>query len=191
MGEITQHTAAHATMDVRSRHITNPRSTRLLLGKASEYRRRPRSCHVDRLSDRREVAQGVLCFSPNLSKLFFFASEQLGEKRDRYFLPSVFYTPADDTPLISIKNKATGQRASVSGKAREYRWQLPKFHVDPWSRGPEVARDVVRFSPKAEKCLFLPSEMDRDFLSSVSCTPAVRCFLRRLAGARYISPTFV
>ena len=106
-------------MDVRSRHRTNPRSTRFVLGKASEYRRRPRSCHVDRLSDRREVAQGVLCFSPNLSKLFFFASEQLGEKRDRYFLPSVFYTPADDTPLISIKNKATGQRASVSGKARD------------------------------------------------------------------------
>ena len=32
-----QHTAAHATMDVRSRHITNPRSTRFVLGKASEY----------------------------------------------------------------------------------------------------------------------------------------------------------
>ena len=38
-----QDTAAHAAMDVRSRHRTNPRSTRFVLGEASEYRRRPRS----------------------------------------------------------------------------------------------------------------------------------------------------
>ena len=29
-----------------------------------------------------------------------------------------------------------------------------KFHVDPWSRGREVARDVLRSLPKPEKCLF-------------------------------------
>ena len=48
-----QHTAAHATIDVRSRHRTNPRSTRFVLGKGSENRRRPRSYHVDTLSRRR------------------------------------------------------------------------------------------------------------------------------------------
>ena len=55
-----QHTAAHATMDFRSRHRTNPRTTRFVLGKASEHRRRPRSYHVDPLSRMREVAHGVL-----------------------------------------------------------------------------------------------------------------------------------
>ena len=34
--ENAQHTAAHATIDVRSRHRTSPRSTRFLSGKASE-----------------------------------------------------------------------------------------------------------------------------------------------------------
>ena len=42
----------------------------------------------------------------------------------------------------------------VSGKASEYRWRPPKFHVDSWSRGREVARDVLRSLPKPEKCLF-------------------------------------
>ena len=55
-----QHTAAHATMDVRSQHRPNPRSTRFVLDKASEQRRRPRSSHVDPLARRREVAHGVL-----------------------------------------------------------------------------------------------------------------------------------
>ena len=58
-----QHTAAHPTMDVRTRHRTSPRSTRFVLGKASEYRRRPRRYHVDSLSRRREVAHGVLRFA--------------------------------------------------------------------------------------------------------------------------------
>ena len=31
--------------------------------------------------------------------------------------------------------------------------ELPTFHVDPWSRGREVARDVLRSLPKPEKCL--------------------------------------
>ena len=102
-----QHTAAHATMDVRSLHTTNTRSTCFVLGKASEYRRRPRSYHVDPLSRRREVAHGVLCSSPKPEHTIFFASEQLGEKRDRDFSSSVFYTPADDTTSISIQNKPT------------------------------------------------------------------------------------
>ena len=42
----------------------------------------------------------------------------------------------------------------MSGKASEHRWRPPKFHADPWSRGREVARDVLRSLPKPEKCLF-------------------------------------
>ena len=103
-----QHTAAHATMDVRSRHrTTNPRSTRFVLGKTSEYRRRPRSYHLDPLSRRREVAHGVLCSSPKPGQTIFFASAQLGEKRDRDFLSCVFYTPAHDIPSISIQDTPT------------------------------------------------------------------------------------
>ena len=71
-----QHTAAHAKMDVRSRHRTSPRSSRFVLGKASEYRRRSRSYHVHPLSRRREVAHGVLCSSPKSEQTFFFASER-------------------------------------------------------------------------------------------------------------------
>ena len=47
--------------------------------------------------------------------------------------------------------------------------------------------------PKLKKNVrFLPLEWDRDFNSSVFCTPAAKCFfLRRLTGARHISPAFV
>ena len=45
--------------------------------------------------------------------------------------------------------------------------------------------------PNLKNAYFLPSEMDPDFLSSAFYTPAVeRFFLRRLAGARHVSPTF-
>ena len=69
----TQHTAAHATKGVRSRHRTNPLSTRFVMGKASEHRRRPRRCHVDQLSSRREVAHGVLHYLPKPEQTIFFA----------------------------------------------------------------------------------------------------------------------
>ena len=87
-----QHTAAHATMDVRSLHTTNTRSTCFVLGKASEYRRRPRSYHVDPLSRRREVAHGVLCSSPKPEQTIFFASEQLGEEGWRFFVVCFLHT---------------------------------------------------------------------------------------------------
>ena len=59
----------------------------------------------------------------------------------------------------------------------------------PRSRGREVACGVLHSSPKTEKGLFLPSDRDRDFLSSVFYTPAAKCFcIRRLAGARHLSP---
>ena len=85
----THHTAAaHATIGVRSRHRTNPRSTRFVLGKASEHRRRPRSYHVDPLSRRREVAHGVLCSSPKPEQTFF----RLGEERWRFFVVCFLHT---------------------------------------------------------------------------------------------------
>ena len=59
-----QHTAAHATTDIQSRHRINPRSTRFVLDKARECRRWLRSYHVDPLSRRREVVHGVLRSSP-------------------------------------------------------------------------------------------------------------------------------
>ena len=82
-----QHTAAHATIDVRSRHRIYPRSTRFVLDKASECRRRPRSYRVDPMSRMQEVAHGVLRSSP---------------KPEQFFFVDFFYTPADHTPSISI-----------------------------------------------------------------------------------------
>jgi len=108
-----QHTAAHATMDVRSRHRTSPRTTRFVVGKASENRRRPRSYRVDPLSRRREVAHGVLCSSPKPQQSLFFHLGAARREEGSIFLSSVFYTPADDTPLISIQNKPTANALRV------------------------------------------------------------------------------
>ena len=62
--------------------------------------------------------------------------------------------------------------------------------MDPWSRGREVARGVLRPYPKPEKRpIFLPTERDRDFLSPVFYTTAPKCVcIRRLAGARHLPP---
>ena len=43
-----------------------------------------------------------------------------------------------------------------------------------------------------KKHIFLPSERDRDFLSPVFYTAAPKCFcIRRLAGARHVSPAML
>ena len=68
-----QHTAAHATIDVRSRHRTSPRITRFVVGKASECRWRPPKFHVDPWSRRREVARDALRSLPKPEKGLFFA----------------------------------------------------------------------------------------------------------------------
>ena len=62
--------------------------------------------------------------------------------------------------------------------------------MDPWSRKGDVARGVLRSSPKPKKRVyFFPAERDREFLSSVFYTPVDKCFrIRRLAGARRVSP---
>ena len=78
----------------------------------------------------------------------------------------------------------------VSGKAGECRSWPRRYQVDPWSRGREVARGVLRSSPKPEKKpIFLPSETDREFLSPVFYAAATKYVcIRRLAGARHLSP---
>ena len=77
----------------------------------------------------------------------------------------------------------------VSGKANERRWRHRKYQVDPWPRRREVARGVLRSSPKPEKVLFLPSGRDWELLSSVFYTSLNKYLcIRRLAGVRHISP---
>ena len=73
----------------------------------------------------------------------------------------------------------------VLGKANKCRWPR-RYQVDPWSRGREVARGVLRSSPTPEKKVyFLPSKRDRDFLSPVFYTAKCVC-IRRLASARHV-----
>ena len=61
--------------------------------------------------------------------------------------------------------------------------------MDPWSTRRDVARGILRSSPKSRKMSFLPSERDRELLSSVFYTPVDKCFcVRYLAGGRHVSP---
>ena len=186
-----QHTAARATMNVRSRHVTNPRSTHYVVGKASECRRRPRSYHIDPLSRRGEVAHGVLCFSPKPEQTFF-SPWSSSERRGIDIFCRLFSTHQPTTHLRSryrIKPRST---RFVSGKASEYRWR-PNFM---WIHGLGGERLLVMpYAPcpnPKNASFFAIKDGSRFFLSFVSYTPVVkRFFLRRLAGARHISPAFV
>ena len=61
----------------------------------------------------------------------------------------------------------------VSGNVGECRWRPRRYQVDPWSRGREVASDVLRSSPKPEKRpIFAIGEGSRFF---------VACFLQSSA----------
>ena len=79
---------ARATIDARSRHRLSPRSTRLVTGKANEYRWRPRRYQV--VYRRRELAGGVLRYPPNPEKKPSFCHW----RRIENFLSSVLCTPA-------------------------------------------------------------------------------------------------
>ena len=80
----------------------------------------------------------------------------------------------------------------VSGKTNECRWRPRRYQVDPWSRGGEVARGVLRSSPNPEKMSIFCHQRQLKFLSSVFYTPAATFFcIRRLAGARNVSPAVV
>ena len=173
-------------MDVRSRHRTSPRSTRFVLGKASDIDDGLKVIMWIRCLGGERLPTASYALRPNLNKLFFAS-----EKRDGDFLSFVFYTPADDTPSISIHNAPTVDALRV-GKASENRWRIPKIHVDPWSRGREVARDVLRSLPKAERSLsFAIGDGSRFFIVCFLLTSGQMSFLRRLAGTRHVSPAFV
>ena len=79
------------SIDLRSRDRINPRSTRLVSGKANECRWRPRSYHVDAWSTRGEVARGILRSSPKPDKNVPGIFLAIGEVS--IILSSVFYTP--------------------------------------------------------------------------------------------------
>ena len=58
--------------------------------------------------------------------------------------------------------------------------------------GERLTRCPTLFAQTWKRWYFLPSQMDRDFLSSVLfTTPGKRFFVRRLADTRHISPAFV
>ena len=117
---------------------------------------------------------------PNLNKPFVFALE----RRDRDFC-HLFSTHQPTTHLRFRYRTNPRSTRFVSGKAGEYRWRRPKFHVD--LGGESLLVMSYALCPNPKNASFLPSEMDRYCLLSVLYTPVVKCFfLRRLAGARHV-----
>ena len=80
----------------------------------------------------------------------------------------------------------------VSGKVGECRRQTRRYQVDPWSinRGRENFGGGLRSNPEPNQTVyFLPLERDREFLLTIFYTAAPKCVcIRRLAGARHVSP---
>ena len=64
----------------------------------------------------------------------------------------------------------------VSGKAGECGWRRRRYQVDAWSRGREVARGVLRSSPKPEKGSIF-CHWRGIILSPVFYTAAPKCIL--------------
>ena len=111
---------------------------------------------------------------PNLNNLFFFTSEQLGEKRDRYFC-RLFSTHQPTTHLRFRYKRNPRSTRFVSGKASEYVNIDGDLRNLMWIHGLGGERLLMMFyalCPNPKNAYFLPSEMDRDFLSSGFYTPA-------------------
>ena len=138
---------------------------------------------------RQEVAHGVLCSWPNLNNFFFRLGTARREEGSRFFV--VFFLHQPTTHFRSRYRINPRSTLFVSGKASKYRWRLPKFHVDPWSRGERLLVMSCALCPNPKNAYFLPSEMDRDFLLSVFFTPAVKRFFPDAwqAPAIYYRPT--
>ena len=127
------------------------------------------------------------CFQDYLFRLLYAAESALS----RWKLSTRWSKTAPATIRLRSRHRINPRPTRfVSGKGGERRWRPRRYQVDPWSRGREVARGVLRSSPKPEKrSIFLPSERDRVFLSSAFYTAAPKCVcIRRLAGARHVSP---
>ena len=92
---------------------------------------------------------------PNLDKLCF-SPRSSSESRGIEIFCRMFSTHQPTTHLRSRYRINPRLTRFVSCKASEYRWRPPKFHVDPWSRGREVARDALR------SCLLYTSPSPRD-----------------------------
>ena len=136
------------------------------------------------------VSTASYAFRPNLNKLF--SAGNSSERRGIEIFCRLFSTHQPTTRLQSRYRINPRSTPLVLSKASEYSWRPSTFHVDPWSRGREVARDVLRSLPKPEKSPFFAIGDGSRFWSSVLYTPAAKCFfLRRLAGTRHTSPAFV
>ena len=99
--------SARATIDARSRHRLSPRTTRLVTGKANEYRWRPRRYQVDQWSRRRELAGGVLRYPPKPGeKNLFFAIRDGSRNCVIYFVHTsgqllFYHTPGQRPPYVT------------------------------------------------------------------------------------------
>ena len=91
-------------------------------------------------------AHGVLCSSPTPEQTFF-SLRSSSERRGIDTFCRLFSTHQPTTHLRSRYRINSRSTRFVSGKASQCRWRPPKFHVDPWSRGREVARDALRSLP--------------------------------------------
>ena len=107
---------AHATIDLRSRHRTNPLPARLVSGKVNEGRWRPRRYQVDPWSRGREVARGVLSSSLKPEKRSICCHRRGTENFGRLF--STYQRPnglvSDAWPAIATYHRPSRQHCDQS-----------------------------------------------------------------------------
>ena len=139
---------ALATIGLRSRNRINLRPTRLVSGRASEYRWWRRKYRVNPSSRGRGIARGVLRSSPKPKK------KNLPSERDWDFLSPVFYraapkslyqTPGQHPPRIThrIVNTVTRGWVGAPNERAQFR-----FHV-------AVVGFVDRCSTSASNFIFI------------------------------------
>ena len=135
--------------------------------------------------ERLPTASYALC--PNLKKLrYFFCLE----KRDQDFLSSVFYTPADDTPLDV--ESTHGQPASCRARPDNIDDDLQNRMWIHGLGGERLPAMSYALCPNLKKRLIFAIGEGLGFVVVYFYTPAAKCFfLKRLAGARHISQAFV
>ena len=109
---------------------------------------------------------------PNLNKLFFSPRR---EERSRFLVVCFLHTSRRHT--FDLGTQYThGQRASCRARPVNIDGDLRNFM---WIHGLGGERLLVMsyaLCPNPKNAYFLPSEMDRDFMSSVFHTPAVKYF---------------
>ena len=136
--------------------------------------------------ERLPTASYTIC--PNLNKLFFSPSREEGS---RFFVACFLHPSRRYTFDIDVES-THGQPASC--RARPV--NIDDLQNGMWIRGlggERLSAMSYALRPNLKKCLiFAIGAGSRFLVASVFCTPAAKCFLlRRLAGARHISPAFV